>query len=36
MTDAGNRVRRPLDEGQSIRPDLMSRDPIGSGRLAAR
>jgi transaldolase len=34
MTDAGNRVRRLLDEGQSIWLDFISRDLIGSGRLA--
>jgi transaldolase len=34
MTDASNRVRRLLDEGQSIWLDFISRDLIGSGRLA--
>jgi hypothetical protein len=35
MTDAGNRVRRLLDGGQSMWLDLISRDLVGSGRLVA-
>jgi transaldolase len=34
MTDASNRVRRLLDEGQSVWLDFISRDLIGSGRLS--
>jgi len=33
MTDASNRVRRLLEEGQSIWLDFISRDLVGSGRL---